>query len=612
MSIQFNHTAVFALQNQKPILKQLKKVVVSGIFLEGSQNKELTHRLQLFFKVPYVVPVASGHDALVLSLQALHLNSNDEIIIPANSYPTAFAAYQGKAKVVLADVNQKGQLSLKELQKKVTAQTRVVIVVHLYGLAGDIEVTARWLKKHDIILIEDCAQAFGTTIRRRSVGTFGRFGCFSFYPTKNLGALGDGGAIITSNKKDFEYLLQAKAYGESQKYNSQFLATHSRLPEVQASILNLYLQNFKKLQQQREKVAQYFYQQLVKNYLDLFVQPLKAESNVQPTLHLFVIRAQQRDQLQKFLSKNKIETHIHYPKPIHHVRAFQSYFSPQMKFPQSEQLSASILSLPFHQFLTKKQIDLIVGLIKKFYFNQLPKLGSVTFLFPAYNDAKALPGLIKKVDRIGPLISQNYQIIVVNDGSRDQTKATLISLQKKYTHLAVIHHLTNQGYGGALRTGFQAAHTEWLFYTDGDGQYDPNEITLLLQKLKLYPRSDVVNGYKHNRQDNWVRTLGGKFYNTTIHFLYPLPIRDLDCDFRLIKLTKLKKVHLKSNSGVICLELVSQLFRNKARFQEVEVSHLPRLYGHSQFFQLKHLRRTFTDHLKYFFSFYLKPQNNPA
>lgn len=604
MAISFNHTATQARLNEAKILAQFKKIVQSGIFLEGPQNQALIKALQHFWDTPYVVPVASGHDALRLTLSLLKLTPDQEIIVQANAYPTAFAAYQTSAKVVLSDVDINGQLTLSELQKNITPRTKVVIITHLYGFAGELSQITRYLKKRQITLIEDCAQAFGTTVAGRHVGTYGRFGCFSFYPTKNLGTFGDGGAIIAQNKNAYQTLLQAKSYGEKTKYHSLFVSDHSRLPELQASVLVLYLQQFRELQQKRQKMAKYFYQEMTRQHLDLFLRPLKSNSDVVPTVHLFVVRAKWRDSLQKYLRTKGIETHIHYPVPVHQVPAFQEKNAQTRSLPQVEHLSQEILSLPFHQFLQLKDVDHIVKLLKEFYLSQVAHLNSISFLFPTYNDGQSIPDLIEKADHLGQIIAQKYEIVVVDDGSQDDTWQVLTKLKKKYRHLNIVRHPQNQGYGGALQTGFGTVKSEWLFYTDSDGQYDPNEILFLLHELHLHPQLDVVNGYKKQRYDSVTRKLLGYVYNQLAHLVYPIPIRDVDCDFRLIKSTRLHALKLQSTSGLICLELVSQLARNGASFREVEVNHFARQFGHSQFFRPKHLWQTLLEQMSYFFRFY--------
>lgn len=237
----------------------------------------------------------------------------------------------------------------------------------------------------------------------------------------------------------------------------------------------------------------------------------------------------------------------------------------------------------------------------------MKKLTSVSIFFPAYNDARSLPSLITRAETVAKRAAKRYEIIVVNDGSIDDTKQTIRALQKSHHYLRLINHPQNMGYGAALRSGFAAARYEWVFYTDGDGQYDPSELTrlvLCLQKnvtsgrTRLSGRIDVVNGYKVKRSDPLIRTLIGNIYNTYQHMVHRLPIRDIDCDFRLIKKSLLKKITLRSTSGTICVELITKLQIAGATFCEVPVSHLPRTHGHSQFFRPRHLIQTLREFIQ--------------
>lgn len=220
----------------------------------------------------------------------------------------------------------------------------------------------------------------------------------------------------------------------------------------------------------------------------------------------------------------------------------------------------------------------------------MKKISSISIFFPTLNDANVLPDLISKAFTAARLVTHNVEVIIVNDGSTDDTKNVVKKLQKRFPALRVITHTTNQGYGAALISGFNASKKDWVFYTDGDGQYDPMELTKLVKKAK--PNIDVVNGYKTKRADSWIRTVTGNLYNWFAHRIYPLPIADLDCDFRLIRRSKLQKIHLTSSSGAICLELVTKLQKAGARFTEVPVSHYPRRFGNSEFFRFHHLKKT--------------------
>lgn len=200
-----------------------------------------------------------------------------------------------------------------------------------------------------------------------------------------------------------------------------------------------------------------------------------------------------------------------------------------------------------------------------------------------------------KARAVGDSVTSDLELIIVDDGSTDDTPTILADLESLYPQLKVVRHARNQGYGAALRSGFAAATKEWVFYTDGDGQYDPEQLTRLISALN--PGTDVVNGYKLTRSDSIWRKLIGSFYNRLSHLEYRLPIRDVQCDFRLIKRSLMKKIDLTSNSGLICLELVVKLVSVGAKFAEVGVDHFPRQFGRSQFFRLPNLYRTLVEHI---------------
>lgn len=230
------------------------------------------------------------------------------------------------------------------------------------------------------------------------------------------------------------------------------------------------------------------------------------------------------------------------------------------------------------------------------------KIKSLSIFFPAYNDSKSIPRLIDTANLVAKDITDDYEVLVINDGSKDDTKNILEKLQKRYRNLKVIHHSKNLGYGAALASGFRNSKKEWIFYTDGDGQYDPKELLFLLKNRKS--DIDVVNGYKLRRSDNFVRKILGYLYNFFIHLLYPIPISDIDCDFRLIRGSKIKNVKLNSRGGSICLELVLKLQKNGARFAEVGVHHYEREHGHSQIFNIKNIFRMFFDNCIFYFQYH--------
>jgi len=235
---------------------------------------------------------------------------------------------------------------------------------------------------------------------------------------------------------------------------------------------------------------------------------------------------------------------------------------------------------------------------------------SLSVFFPAYNDAPSLPGLIAKTFIILERHVADYEVIVVNDGSYDDTAQVLESLRQRYgPRLRVVTHPQNRGYGGALRSGFAAARKDFVFYTDGDGQYDVGELPLLLARAS--PATGLVNGYKLERHDPAHRVWIGKAYNFCARLLFRIRIRDIDCDYRLIRRPLLAKIHLTSTSGTICVELVRKLELSGCRVAEVGVHHYPRLHGRSQFFRVKSLAVTFLQLLRLWLRLVVLPQRPP-
>jgi glycosyltransferase involved in cell wall biosynthesis len=224
----------------------------------------------------------------------------------------------------------------------------------------------------------------------------------------------------------------------------------------------------------------------------------------------------------------------------------------------------------------------------------------VTVFFPAFNDEGSIAGLVHEALEILPRITGDYEVIVVNDGSGDGTAGVLDDLSGKEPRLRVIHHQFNRGYGGALRSGFESATKDLIFYTDGDGQYDVREL------MKLIPLMtddvDIVNGYKIKRSDSRRRVVLGAIYKILARRMFGLPIRDVDCDFRLMRREAIQGVTLSSTSGVVCTEMVYKLSKAGCRFAETPVHHYPRLHGQSQFFTLRRVARTGYD----FFKLWLK------
>jgi glycosyltransferase involved in cell wall biosynthesis len=241
--------------------------------------------------------------------------------------------------------------------------------------------------------------------------------------------------------------------------------------------------------------------------------------------------------------------------------------------------------------------------------NERPATGLSVF-FPAYNDSGTIASLVITALRTARTLTPDHEVIVVNDGSRDNTAEILDELARTYPQVRIVHHEKNRGYGGALRSGFASATRELVFYTDGDGQYDPAEMELLWRRFDA--GVDLVNGYKISRSDPLHRIIIGRIYHHTVKILFGLTVRDVDCDFRLMRRSIFDTVRLEKNSGVICLEMMKKITDGGFRIAEVPVHHYHRAHGRSQFFNFRRLARTAVDVFKLWFALVVRRRHMKA
>jgi glycosyltransferase involved in cell wall biosynthesis len=234
----------------------------------------------------------------------------------------------------------------------------------------------------------------------------------------------------------------------------------------------------------------------------------------------------------------------------------------------------------------------------------------LSIFFPAYNDSGTIASLVITALRTARTLTPDHEVIVVNDGSADGTAGILDELARTYPQVRVVHHETNRGYGGALRTGFASATRELVFYTDGDAQYDPAEMEVLWRRFGA--DVDLVNGYKISRSDPLHRIIIGRVYHHTVKVLFGLTVRDVDCDFRMMRRSIFERVHLEKNSGVICLEMMKKITDGGFRIAEVPVHHYHRAYGKSQFFNFRRLFRTAIDVFKLWFALVIRREHMKA
>lgn len=230
----------------------------------------------------------------------------------------------------------------------------------------------------------------------------------------------------------------------------------------------------------------------------------------------------------------------------------------------------------------------------------ITKLSSLSVILPAFNDAESFPSIMAKIVKLLPRLVDSYEIIIVNDGSKDDTIKVLERLKRSTPFLRIINHQQNLGYGAALVSGFKSARNDYVFYTDSDGQYD----VLELQKLVAVfdDEIDIITGFKLNRADPWYRKIIGRLYNQFVRFVFGLKVQDVDCDFRLFRRSLLKGINFQVNSGAFDVEFVKKLQEKGARFKEVGVCHYPRIYGRSQFFNFGPIFKSLRDLGRLFFS----------
>lgn len=342
----------------------IKKVLKSGNYILNEEVLNFEREFGNYLGVKFIVGVASGTDALTLSIKALGLKSGDGVVIPTNVYPTAFGVSLSGVKLQLSDVDPNTlNINLENIKKAVDYRTKAIVVVHLYGNPVDLDPILKFAKDKKIYVIEDCAQAAGLEYKMKKVGTLGDMGCFSFYPTKNLPSFGDGGAVVTNSKHLADQIKLFRMYGETYRYHSILMGHNSRLDEIQAAILRIHLNHLDNWNKKRREKA-LIYRELLSGLPVKIVQETYMQKSI---YHLFCILVKKRENLINYLSSNGVGIGIHYPVPIHLNQTFKYLNHKKGDFKVSEKSCKEILSLPMHPFLEKKDVEKVCSLINKFF-----------------------------------------------------------------------------------------------------------------------------------------------------------------------------------------------------------------------------------------------------
>jgi dTDP-4-amino-4,6-dideoxygalactose transaminase len=357
-------------QGEAPEMKQAmlnaaRRVIDSGWYVLGPEVRAFEQKFAAYSQIPHVVSVGNGMDAIEIALRALGIGPGDEVVTtPMTAFATVLAVMRAGATPVLADIDPAtGLLSPGSVKRCLTPRTRAVLLVHLYGQVRDMD---RWLAlcgEADIALIEDCAQSHGARWNGRTAGSFGVAGAYSFYPTKNLGALGDGGALVTRDEALAAQASRLRNYGQSERYIHPEIGLNSRLDEMQAAILSVRLGSLDTSTEVRRSIARRYREGITQSNVQLLAPPQQAAAHV---YHLFVLLSPQRDALQAYLKDQGVQALLHYPVPIHHQSSCADICRDPDGLPASEAHAVQCLSLPCHPQMSEADVQRVIDAVNSF------------------------------------------------------------------------------------------------------------------------------------------------------------------------------------------------------------------------------------------------------
>lgn len=347
---------------EEEITEKFKEVYRKGWFIGGENVSSFEKNFAKYCNRKYCISCGNGLEAIELALLGYGIKENDEVIVCAHTFiASALAISKVGAKPVLVDASMEDYLiDTSKIEEKITDKTKAIVAVQLYGQPCDMDKINEIAKKYNLIVIEDAAQAHGALYKNNIVGSLGDIAAFSFYPGKNLGALGDAGAVVTDNEEVAEKIRQLANYGASVKYHHNYKGTNSRLDEMQAAFLDIKLKNLDKVNDNRRYIA--------KRYLDginnpKIILPKEREYN-RHVYHIFAVRTENREDFISYLKENGIDVNIHYPIPIHKQKAYEEYN--ELSFVNAEEIANTEVSLPLYYKMTDEDIDYVIDVINKY------------------------------------------------------------------------------------------------------------------------------------------------------------------------------------------------------------------------------------------------------
>jgi dTDP-4-amino-4,6-dideoxygalactose transaminase len=340
-------------------IQKISSVLKSGSFVLGEEVASFEKNFADFNGMNYCVSLNSGYDALKLSLLALGIVNGDEIIVSSHTFvATVFSIIEVGAIPILIDTGNDYNINTNLIEEKITRKTKAILIVHLYGIPCELERIVEIANKFNLNLIEDCAQSHGARYKNRLVGSFSDVSCFSFYPTKNLGAFGDAGACLTNSYDIYNKIKMLRNYGSNVKYVHEMLGFNSRMDEIQAAILNLKLLRLPVSILRKNEICNLYLKYINNPKIKL----PKVSPYVQPSWHLFVIEVDNRESFQKYMTNNGIETVIHYPNPIHRINSLND----SLELKRTEFLSDHVVSLPLFDSMNESEILTIIEAINNY------------------------------------------------------------------------------------------------------------------------------------------------------------------------------------------------------------------------------------------------------
>ncbi|GHT73780.1 aminotransferase [Bacteroidia bacterium] len=362
--IKFLDLQKINLAHQQEIEERILKTFRSGWYLLGEEVKNFEQNLSKFIGSKNVIGVANGLDALRLIFRAYIemgvMQRGDEVIVPANTYIASILAISDNGlKPVLVEPDiATYNIDIEKIEEKITSKTRAILIVHLYGRAVWSEKLTDLAKKYNLKIVEDNAQAIGSTCNKRRTGNLGDAAGFSFYPGKNLGALGDGGAVATNDDELAKVVRTLANYGSSQKYVFDYIGYNSRLDEIQAAVLDVKLKYIDDENAKRRNIAKRYIAE-IKN--PKIILPQMPENEQEHVFHLFVVRTEKRDEFQNYLTENGVQTVIHYPIPPHKQACYREWNN--LSFPITEKIHKEVLSLPMSPVMTGDEVNRVIGIV---------------------------------------------------------------------------------------------------------------------------------------------------------------------------------------------------------------------------------------------------------